>query len=55
LKKRKISTQIKEKIISEKTLYLVQTLPFTSESEAIEYGKKIFTPLNMEFRALKWE
>lgn len=55
LKKRKISTQIKEKIISEKTLYLVQTLPFTSESEAIEYGKKFFTPLNMEFRALKWE
>lgn len=55
LKKRNISTQIREKIVSEKTLYLVQSKPFNSESEAIDYGKKIFTPLNMEFRALKWE
>jgi len=55
LKKRNISAQIKEKIVSEKTLYLVQSKPFNSESEAIDYGKKFFTPLNMEFRALKWE
>jgi hypothetical protein len=55
LKKRNISTQIREKIVSEKTLYLVQSKPFNSESEAIDYGKKFFTPLNMEFRALKWE
>lgn len=55
LKKRNISAQIREKKISEKTLYLVQSKPFISESEAIDYGKKIFTPLNMEFRALKWE
>lgn len=55
LKKRNISSQIREKHISERTLYLVQSKAFESEDAANEYGEKVFTPLNMEFRALKSE
>lgn len=55
LKKRNISSQIREKHISERTLYLVQSKAFESEEAANEYGEKVFTPLNMEFRALKSE
>lgn len=55
LKKRNVPSQIREKKISEKTLYLVQSKRFESEEAALEYGEKTFIPLNMEFRALKWE
>ncbi|MCF0221895.1 MAG: SPOR domain-containing protein [Fibrobacter sp.] len=52
LKKRSIKANIVEQIRGEKTLYLVQTGRFSSREEAVDFGAKQLSPLNVEFQPL---
>ncbi len=53
LKSRSIETRIVERISTDRVLYLVQTMPFASRAEAVEFGEKTFVPLKMEYNPVK--
>ena len=53
IRQRKIEVSIVERISANGILYLVQTPHFGSRSEALEFAKKTFEPLNVEYSVVK--
>jgi cell division septation protein DedD len=50
LKKQGIEGRIETRIGESRTLYLVQTGRFNSREEAVDFGAKKLSPLNIDFQ-----
>ena len=53
LKKQGLDGRIETRIGENRTLYLVQIGKFSSKEEAVDFGAKKITPLNMEFQPIQ--